>query len=262
MLKKYNEFINEGANTKLDEIASMIDYTELDVNTSEEQLYNLAQIATDLDFATMCVRPTKVKYLRGVLDELNSEKGSDVGITTVVSFPYGTDTLQQKKSECEQCIRDGADEVDMVLNYQELKKNEFIGYEEYPDDRTDDLTDEVSDLVEICHKNNKILKVIVESGKLTPEETRIATMICIDAGADFIKTSTGMIDVGAEIDKVKIFKDIIKSRNSDMKIKASGGIRTEDDVMKFLQLVDRFGIGYGSVNNIFDVEMGGGDSNY
>lgn len=259
MLKNYNNFINEGLNTKLDEIASMIDYTELDVNASEEQLYNLAQIATDFDFATMCVRPTKVKYLRGVLDKLNSEKGSSVGIATVVSFPEGTDTIKEKKSECEQCIRDGADEVDMVMNYHELIKLDELDDDE--NETFDNIEMEIKEIVDICHSNNKILKVIVESGYLTPEQAEYSTILCINAGADFIKTSTGMIEVGAEIEKVKIFNNIIKIENSDMKIKASGGIRTEDDVLKFLPLVDRFGIGYGSVNNIYDVEMSG-DSNY
>ena len=85
MLKNYKDFLNESTNN-LDEIASMIDYTELDVNASEEQLYKLAQIATDYDFATMCVRPDKVKYLRGVLDGLNEEKISNVGITILYLF--------------------------------------------------------------------------------------------------------------------------------------------------------------------------------
>jgi len=261
MLKKYNDFINESVNSKLDEIASMIDYTELDINASEEHLYNLAQIATDFDFATICIRPTKVKYLRGVLDKLNSEKGSDVGITTVVSFPDGTDTLEQKKSECEQCIKDGADEVDMVMNYKELIRldEDDLYYDEI--EEFIDIEIEIRELSNICHKHNKILKVIVESGFLTTEQTEYATVICNNAGSDFIKTSTGMVNVGAEINKVKIMRDTINNLNSDMKIKASGGIRTENDIMKFLPLVDRFGIGYGSVNNIYDVETGE-DSNY
>lgn len=253
MLKNYINFINEGSSTKLDEVANMIDYTELDVNASEEQLYNLAQVATHFDFATMCVRPTKVKYLRGVLDELNSEKGSDVGITTVVSFPDGTDTLEQKKSECEQCIRDGADEIDMVIDYKKITNGER-GADHY-------TTVEIGAVADICHKNGKILKVIVESGLLNHDQVETVTEACITCGANFIKTSTGMVEKGAQINKVKTMSDIIHSEGSNLKIKASGGIRTKADVMKFLPLVDRFGIGYGSVNNIYGVEMDG-DSNY
>lgn len=251
MIKKYLQFINESTNN-LDEIAGMIDYTELDVNASEEQLYKLAQIATDYDFATMCVRPDKVKYLRGVLDELNEEKGSNVGITTVVSFPEGTNTTQDKIVECLQCIRDGADDIDMVLNYNELIRLDNESGEE--NEEFGDLEHEIKQLADICHDNNKLLKVIVESGNLTSEQTEYATVICDNAGADFIKTSTGMVNIGAELDKVKVMYNTINKLNSDMQIKASGAIRTESDVMNFLPYVDRFGIGYGSVNNIYGID--------
>ena len=248
MLKSYNNFINENVINKLDGIAGMIDYTELDVDASEEHLYELTQIATDFGFATMCIRPSKVKYVNGILNELNSEKGSDVGITTVISFPDGTDTLEQKKAECEQCIKDGADEIDMVIDYRKVIENYVKG--------DTHITTEISALAEICHKNGKILKVIVESGLLDNEEQiETVTEACISSNVDYIKTSTGMVVVGAEVLKVKSMKDIINSEGSKMKIKASGGIRTEADIMKFLPLVDRFGIGYGSVNTIYDVNM-------
>jgi len=110
-------------------------------------------------------------------------------------------------------------------------------------------------LVVMCHNSNKILKVIVESGKLNAEQTKFVTEICIEAGADFIKTSTGMVEVGAELDKVKTMYDTIKENDSDMMIKASGGIRTIEDVKKFAPYVDRFGIGSSSVDNM----MGEGD---
>jgi deoxyribose-phosphate aldolase len=148
-------------------------------------------------------------------------------------------------------IADGADEVDMVLNYHILKSDMIIDPE---------LIDEVQNLVEECHnhtnKDNEpiILKVIVESGLLNDKQTEIATHICLEAGADFIKTSTGMVAVGAELDKVQIMKRIIQEERSDMKIKASGGIKTMGDLQKFDPLVDRFGVGFTAVDSIFGNE--------
>ena len=115
----------------------------------------------------------------------------------------------------------------------------------------DDLVYEVKTLADECHKKRKILKVIVESGLLTAEQTEEATHICLEAGADFIKTSTGMVAVGAELDKVQIMRDIITEEGSDMKIKASGAIRTMADLQKFAPYVDRFGVGYAAVDTIF-----------
>ena len=122
------------------------------------------------------------------------------------------------------------------------------------------LVKEISSLVEICHASkNKleepiILKVIVESGLLTEEQTNVSTYACLDAGADFIKTSTGKVDVGAELHKVKIMYDAIKNESSNMKIKASGGVRDMNDIISFGKYVDRFGMGYGAVDTLNGLE--------
>jgi deoxyribose-phosphate aldolase len=259
VIKSYNKFlkkINESNQTSVNDLKNKIDYTQLDPNVPDEELYKLADIATDEGFATLCVMPNKVKYLRGILDDFNADKGSNVGITTVVSFPHGTDSLEDKSRECEQCIDDGADEIDMVLNYQKLK--------EYVNTNNQSLANEVSDdityLADLCYDNGLILKVIVESGNLTEKETEIATLACIKNGADFIKTSTGKVDIGAEINKVKIMYDTIKEQSSNMKIKASGGIRTADDMLIFEPYVDRYGIGFGSVNTIYEIDTSGTDN--
>jgi len=191
------------------------------------------------------------KHVSIASDELHD---SSVLVCTVISFPDGTNTLEQKESETEQVIRDGADEVDMVLNYQLLKK-----YWDIQDDLENVyqmLVEEIKSLVSICHKStNKdgdpiILKVIVESGLLTIEQTKTTTDICLDAGADYIKTSTGMVSVGAELEKVKTMSETINRMNSNMKIKASGGIRTLTDIKSYLPYVDRFGIGFSSVDKL------------
>jgi len=119
----------------------------------------------------------------------------------------------------------------------------------------DVIQHDVETLVDECHHNiNKegeqiILKVIVESGLLTPEETEESTNICIDASADFIKTSTGMVAIGAELNKVKIMRDIIEETGSNMKIKASGGVN-KNNIDSFAPYVDRFGMGWKAVDEL------------
>jgi deoxyribose-phosphate aldolase len=155
--------------------------------------------------------------------------------------------------ETTKAIQDGADEIDMVLNYQLMKKK--------GSSVADVLLNDVESLVRICHnhqnKNGErvILKVIVESGLLNAAETENATHICLDAGADFIKTSTGMVAVGAELDKVKIMKQIIKDEYDNervgyrMKIKASGGVN-KANIDSFAPYVDRFGMGAKAVEEL------------
>ena len=246
--------VNESVPFKQDNgLVSKIDYTLLSPSATEDEILELCKKADKLGVKSVCVLPKMVSVAYEAL------AASKVLVCTVVSFPHGTDTTEQKLAETKGCISAGADEVDMVLDYPELKNvgsNYEFGLEEDNDVRMEHLVDDVKTLVDECHKHNKILKVIVESGLLDAKETDLATHICLDAGADFIKTSTGMVAVGAELDKVNIMRDIINKDNSSMKIKASGGIRTMSDLQKFEPLVDRFGVGFGSVDSIFGGEKG------
>lgn len=267
-LKSYNEYynkINESYN-KMANINSMIDYTQLDPTATDDMIIDLCKKADELGVKSVCVLPKMVSLAAEELAD------SNVLVCTVVSFPEGTDTPEQKLAECKQVIADGADEVDMVLNYpliietsngfrnEEGKEVTFLPPYSSPIELK--LINEVEALVDICHMNrNKnggfvVLKVIVESGLLNEEETELATNICIEAGADFIKTSTGKVSVGAEVDKVKIMRDIINKEGSIMKIKASGGIRTISDVEKFLPYVDRLGIGFAAVDKMNGIDSG------
>lgn len=237
----------------IEDYIGMVDYTMLNVDASVLDIVDLCKKAKDYGVATVCVRPHMVKLAKDNL------KGSSVGVTTVISFPEGTNSKEAKIFECKKAIADGADDIDMVLNYQELI--DTIQISDGTLQETEEiLVNEVKSLVDICRNAGKILKVIVESGRLNAEETKIATEICIEAGADFIKTSTGMVEVGAELDKVKIFYDTIKKQGSDMKIKSSGGIRTIEDIKKFAPYTDRFGVGSGSIDNMMGV--GSGSSSY
>lgn len=241
-LVNYGDFLNK-LNESFDDsdLLGKIDYTLLKPEATKEDIIELCRKADILGVKSVCVLPKMVSVAAYELQD------SDVLVCTVVSFPHGTDTTEQKLVETKQCIVDGADEVDMVLNYPALKS----------ESDEEDLVNDVKTLVDECHKHkNKdgewiILKVIVESGLLNDEETQEATYICLEAGADFIKTSTGMVAVGAELNKVKIMKNIINQNHSDMKIKASGGIRNMTDLQKFAPYVDRFGVGFGAVDSTF-----------
>jgi len=264
-MKKFKEFMLIKESTQImDQYNSKIDYTLLDNNTSDDEIVELCEKATKFGVKSVCVMPKHVNLAAETLED------SSVLVCTVISFPEGTNTLQNKIKETEQVIRDGADEVDMVLNYphlidkwnSEYWEEDGIGLE--PDDydffcgdgygKTD--LGEISALVNICHANiNKegepiILKVIVESGLLTPEQTETATLMCEEADADFIKTSTGKVSQGAEISKVKIMYDIIQEMGSDLKIKASGGVRTMQDLQNYENFVDRYGMGFGAVDTL------------
>lgn len=262
-LKKFEKFIYEKHHMKYSQYNKFIDYTSLTESETEEDIIELCDKAIQLRVKSVCVYPKWVKKCSELLSD------SDVLVCTVVSFPSGTNSLQEKISETEKVIRDGADEVDMVLDYQYLKNNwndKASGGGDLEIEKSKKLVEEVEALTRICHANkNKngepvILKVIVESGLLTLKQTEVATIICLEAGADFIKTSTGKVSVGAELDKVKIMEDtIIKYMDEyhSMKIKASGGIRTIDDIEKFGPYVERFGMGYGSVDEINGIESTG-----
>jgi len=264
----FGQFLNKiNESFQNSELVNKIDYTLLAPSATEDQIIELCEKADKLGVKSVCVLPKMVKVAAETLSD------SNVLVCTVVSFPHGTDTPEQKLTETKFCIASGADEVDMVLNYPKLQKliasipeemtNDYFRYRmvsyEYHN-TLDELEIEVSDLVEECHSNtNKdgdqiTLKVIVESGLLDESATEEATHICLDAGADFIKTSTGMVAVGAELDKVQIMRNIITEEGSNMKIKASGAIRTMADLQKFAPYVDRFGVGYAAVDSIFGGE--------
>lgn len=214
-----------------------IDYTSLTGDETRESIKNLCEKAKELEVKSVCIYPKWVSLASKLL------KGSDTLVCTVIGFPTGRDSVEEKISECKVAIKNGADEIDMVCDWNALKSGD-----------TEKVEREISELVKICNNNNVILKVIVESGKLTDEEVEIVTDICIDANADFIKTSTGKVEVGAEIEKVSQMFYLIRYRNSDMKIKASGGIRTIEDLEEFAPFVDRYGMGFASVDKINNIE--------
>ena len=206
---------------------SHIDLTLLKPFARSIDFINLCDTAIKYKTASVCVPSSMVYLCKWYL----KDNESTVKICTVVGFPLGNCSTETKETETIEAINHGADEIDMVINLTWLKNGQF-----------DKVAREVKLIKSICDSENKILKIIVETCYLTKEEKEIICKTLINAGVDYIKTSTGFGTGGATIEDVELFYNIIKDSNSTMKIKASGGIRTKEEVEKYLVYCDRIGM--------------------
>lgn len=198
------------------ELNKYIDHTILKPMALEKDVLKICNEAKEYHFASVCVNPCHVALVKKEL------KGSDVKVCSVISFPFGTSTTDVKLEEAIKAIEDGAEEIDMVINVGKLLEGNL----EY-------TQNEISRITKACHAKKVLLKVIVETCYL--EEKNIADICAIieNAGADFIKTSTGYGTRGASVEDIKLFKKYLKK---DTKIKASGGIRTRKDAEAYIGL--------------------------
>ncbi len=200
------------------EILSHIDHTLLKPFATWEQIEVLCREAIENKTASVCVPPSYIKRIHENFPGLN--------ICTVVGFPLGYETTEGKIADTLQCIKDGASEIDMVINICEVKNGNFGFVEE-----------EIRRLREIT--KGKILKVIIETCYLTEEEKKKVCECVTHACADYIKTSTGFGTAGATTEDIELFKDNI---GPDVKIKAAGGIRTAEEAERYIKLgCDRVG---------------------
>lgn len=179
------------------------DHTILKANATEKEIINLCEEAKKYNFASVCVNPCFIKTCVDVL------KGSDVDVCTVVGFPLGSMTTQSKLFETEDALKNGATEIDMVINIGNLKDKQY-----------DYVKNEIEVLKKAC--GDKILKVIIETCLLTDDEKIKACELSKEAGADFVKTSTGMSTAGATKEDIMLMR---KTVGKDLGVKASGGIR-------------------------------------
>lgn len=197
-----------------------IDSTLLKSTSSSKDIEKLCNDAIKYGFATVCVNPCYVLYASKLLSNTN------VKVCTVIGFPLGANTTKVKVLEAEDAINNGADELDMVINIGFLKDHNY-----------DYVKREIYELRKIA--KDKILKVIIETCYLTEEEIIKMTEICNETGVDFIKTSTGFGSRGASFDDIEI---INKYKNNKLRVKASGGIRTKEDALKYIEFgVSRIG---------------------
>lgn len=195
------------------EYNKFIDNTLLKANATKEQIKDLCLESKEYHFKSVCINPAFISYAKEIL------KGSDVLICTVIGFPLGSMTTDAKVFEAVDAIKKGADEVDMVINVSALKDGEF-----------DYVRNEIKSIKEAIKEHT--LKVILECCLLTKEEIVIASKLAKEAGADFVKTSTGFSTGGALAEDVKLMRDTV---GPNMGVKAAGGIRTREDMLKMIE---------------------------
>lgn len=198
------------------DLAKHIEHTLLKQDATKEDLMKLLEEAKTYNFRGVCVNGANVKTAKEYL------KNTDVKVVTVVGFPLGACLSEVKAFEAQKAIEDGADEVDMVINVQSIKDKNF----EY-------TQKDIETVKNACKE--KALKVIIETDLLTKEEIVKACEIIIKAKADFAKTSTGFVKngVGAKVEDIKLMHDTLK--NSNVKIKASGGIKDREKAIALVE---------------------------
>ena len=201
------------------DILSKVDHTLLNPKATWEEIKNICDDGMKYSTASVCIPPSFVKRAKEYV-------GNRLKICTVIGFPNGYNTAEVKIFETENAIENGADEIDMVINLGDVKDKHF-----------DKIKGEIALLKSAC--GDKILKVIIETCLLTEEEKIKMCEIVTEAGADFIKTSTGFSTSGATFDDIALFKKYV---GENVKIKAAGGISSFDDAKKFIELgADRLG---------------------
>jgi deoxyribose-phosphate aldolase len=206
------------------ELNRYIDHTLLKSTATERDIIDLCNEAKKYKFFSVCINSCYIPLAKQLL------KGSSVKICTVVGFPLGATATETKVFEAKQAIEAGADEIDMVINIGFLKSKNYV-----------EVFKDISDVKLAIGKTT--LKVIIEISELSKNDIVKACEICLDAKADFVKTSTGFSKSGATLTAVKIMKKTVKDR---AKIKASGGIGDLETAQKYIDIgVDRIGTSKG-----------------
>jgi deoxyribose-phosphate aldolase len=189
------------------ELAQLIDHTVLRVDTCEKDIERLCEEAVKFGFFSVCTNPIWVKTVSRLL------RATDVKVCSVSGFPLGASTVEVKVEEARRCMDDGADEVDMVMNVGAFR-----------DGHRSTVRNEIERVVETVGAGG-ITKVIIETCVLSEAEKKEASLLVKEAGAQFVKTSTGFGSGGATVEDVRLLRDVV---GRHMGVKASGGIRTFD----------------------------------
>lgn len=190
-------------------LAKMIDHTLLKPDATQEQIAQLCFEARKYGFASVCINPTWVELCAKLLD------GSPVKVCTVIGFPLGATSPEVKAYETQVALDHGACEIDMVINVGALKARDL-----------DLVARDIRGVVSTAHAKKAIVKVIIEAILLTDEEKTIACLLSKEAGADFVKTSTGFASGGATVQDVALMRRVV---GPEMGVKAAGGVRTFED---------------------------------
>jgi len=196
------------------DLAHYIDHTLLRPDAVAADIDKLCDEAREHAFAAVCVNPTWVRRASEAL------RGTDVAVASVVGFPFGATPPDIKAFEARRALRDGASEIDMVINIGALKSGMQA-----------DVREDIARVADACHEAGALCKVIIETALLTDEEKVLACHLAVQARADFVKTSTGYAKGGATVFDVALMRETVGPR---MGVKASGGIRTAEDVQDMI----------------------------
>jgi len=197
------------------DIASMIDHTLLKPDATADQIAQLCYEAKKFEFASVCVNPTHVKLCAELL------QGSSAKVCTVIGFPLGASAPEVKAFEAQTALNDGATEIDMVINIGALKAGDLTL-----------VARDIHEVVKVGHNANAIVKVIIETALLNDEEKVTACLLSKEAGADFVKTSTGFSGGGATVEDINLMRKVV---GPDMGVKASGGVRDFEDAQNMVK---------------------------
>ena len=195
-------------------LASIIDHTLLKADATAEQVAILCEQAMEYQFGAVCVNSYWVAFCKAAL------AGSNVKVGAAVGFPLGAMSTGAKVYETKRSIKDGAAEIDMVINVGELKSRNLAA-----------VANDIREVVRAAHKMGAIVKVILETCLLTDEEKVIACLLSKEAGADFVKTSTGFSTGGATVEDVRLMRSVV---GPELGVKASGGIRSLADAQAMI----------------------------
>ncbi|OON97524.1 MAG: deoxyribose-phosphate aldolase [Candidatus Epulonipiscioides saccharophilum] len=194
-------------------ISKMIDHTLLKQDATEQQIKQLCKEAKENDFCSVCINPSYVPLCSAEL------QNSSVKVCTVIGFPLGATTTGTKVFEANEAIKNGANEVDMVINVGKLKSAEW-----------DYIAEDITEVMNVA-RNRAVLKVIIETCLLTEEEKIKVCQICKDIGVDFVKTSTGFSTGGAIASDVELMRETV---GPEMGVKASGNVRSLEDATNMI----------------------------
>lgn len=225
----------------IQELAKYIDYSVLKPEFTEQEIIDLTKDGVKLGCATICINPAYMDLCSPYV------ANSDTKLCPVCDFPFGASSTQSKVAQAEiLCKYDNIGEIDMVANFGLIRSGKY-----------DAVTADIKAVVEVCHKANHPVKVIFETDALNEEQIRKTCQCCIEAGADFVKTSTGFLtgfeSHGATLDVIQMMMDEVQGK---CKVKGSGCIRTREHFLQLIDMgIDRMGVGYKSVPVVLGLDQ-------
>lgn len=215
-----------------DKVNKIVDYTAIKPGLLKENIKQIVTDAIDNGVYGICVRPEFVDYVVYELED------NDIKVISTLDFPDGKMNINDKMTELIKILSDNTDEVDLSIDIDEFKEAYESEDDEDKHSAYKTIENDIKKISDECHKNGVILKVIIESGVLSFDELKDICKILSDANVDFVQTSSGTKEIGAELDKIQEIRRLLPDY---IKIKAAGGIRTLEQANKFYPYVDRIG---------------------